>query len=187
MQQSLDSFKKALTLLEANEKEILIMDIHVRGKVYTVDVGDLLCLGADHKNPDAVSEMMDKLPKMLVFFSEVLRETSESLVALEEDKDIFRAEKTLDALVEMTRYIDAITDVDGKKIPATLKKAPTGDQIQGWIITHNKDKWDELTAKISHVQSLKGTLENLVKGIESRLKFLDSEMRNATAQIKSGM
>ncbi len=185
MQQSLESFKNALKIMEEHEKEILTMDLSVHGRKYRVDVADMLCLGNDHDNPRAVSEMGDKLPKMLVFFSEGLREVSEYYVRIKEELDMFEAEKTQEALQALTAEIDSMADSTGKKIAATLKKAPTADQIRGWMKINNKEAWNELNEKVLHAIQLKSSLENVVSGLNSRLKFIDAQLRNATALNKN--
>lgn len=184
---SAEGFRTAIKVFEQFAPAVLDVDLTVHGKPMKADLLNLLCLGDYHDDPNALSFMADKLPSMLVFYGLLQVEYEEALAAIEEELELFVQEKWQDTLEKLVHRVDDMVGADGKKIPATLKPAPTKDGIRAAIINENKHQWDDLNARRVSASRNSRIAENIYKGIDQRIKLLNNQLFIANGMINRGI
>ena len=191
--QSASNFCKALAVFDQHAPEILEIDLIIRdNKVMHTDLLNMLSLGEGYDDPHALALMADKLPAMFVFYGTLQIEADDQLASITEDIELFIQEKWQDTLERLTHRIDALSEIRadgtvGKKIPASLKSAPTKDGIRAAIMLSNKAILDDLNARRLMASQRSRTLANFCKGIEQRIRLLNSQMQSATTMMSKGI
>jgi len=186
-QRSADGFRTALAVFQENAPLVLGIDITIKGRPMHTDLLNLLSLGDSYDDPNALNLMADKLPGMLVFYGLALMEAEESLASIEEEIDLFVQRHWQETLEELIKALDGLVGTDGKKIPASLKGAPTKDGIRAAIINSNKASWDELSARKTTAVTQVKTLSNIHKGIEQRSRLLNSQLQVTNSMVLKGI
>jgi len=187
VERSEDDFKKAVEIFEQHAADLLDMDLKTKGKTTRYKIHNLLSLGNDYANPFSLLMMADRLPAMLAFFGELRLGSERSLAAAEEEMELFIQEHWDEVLKESTLRVDAISDKDGKKLPAALKKAPTKDEVKNSLILKYRTKSDEIREKIRSSKQMVSRLSNVVDGLTSRIRLLNSQLQMVNTLTAQGI
>ena len=182
-----DGFRTALAIFDAHAPAVMTIDLNIKGKAGRWDLQHLLSLGDAFDDPTTLNMMADKLPSMLVFFGLALVQAQEMQASLEEELDLFMQGKWQGALEALTLKIDELKDADGKKVVASLKKAPTTEAVRAAIITENSAVLGDLKARKVTADREVRVLENIYKGIELRIRLLNSQMSVTNSMVLKGI
>lgn len=187
-----NDFAKVVKVFDEFGDDLLTLNIPLNNKMVRIELQNLLSLNEHFDNPNALSMMADKLPSMLVAFGLELIRREEEQTAFAEEIDLFVQEKWQATLEQLTRQVDALSEVlpdgsKGKKIPSGLKAAPTKDGIRASIIMENRAVWDDLSARKSQIDRWVKQLTLICKGIELRGRLLNSQLNTSTTMVRSGI
>jgi hypothetical protein len=187
-----NDFAKVVKVFDEFGDDLLTLNIPLNNKMVRIELQNLLSLNEHFDNPNALSMMADKLPSMLVAFGLELIRREEEQTAFAEEIDLFVQEKWQDTLEQLTRQVDALSEMNedgskGKKIPSGLKAAPTKDGIRASIIMKNRAVWDDLSARKSQIDRWVKQLTLICKGIELRGRLLNSQLNTSTTMVRSGI
>lgn len=178
----------AMSTFDKFGEEVLFVDADIRGKERRIMLlQELMYDDHDLVDYQKLVSRMHKLPATLMFYAVLKYNAAKKFSEAKENFDIWYAGTAKSVQAAMTTEIDEQKDSAGKKIAASLKKAPTLDQIRGQVMTRYGKDWKEKKAAVDREEERLAVLTALIDGLRESIRLLGSESRLLETLVNRGI
>jgi hypothetical protein len=170
----------AISIFDKHAREIMVIPVIINGQMTQMDLlRELMFDDRDLADYSALFARMKKLPPLLTFFGIMKDRAAAAAAEIEDDFRFWFAQESEKAKKKLNE--------DQANFKASLMKAPTIADIEGWVMTNNQVLWREWRDKKTKAQDRVSVLSRLLEGLQSSVKLVGSESSLLQALISRGI